>query len=642
MSKLNSGNNSNRDSIKQSAYGQAGRRPGGIGRPMGGMAGIPGDKPKDFKKTLKRLFMYLKPQKIQLILVVFFAILSTVFYIVGPKILGKATTRLLDGIISKVMAYRLHKTIPAIDFKYIGTIILILILLYIISSIFNFIQQFIMAGISQNIIYKMREDINEKLSVLPLKFFDSKTHGEIMSRVTNDIDTISSTLQQSMTQLITSICTIIGVVSMMISISLMLTLVTVIILPISFFITTIIAKFSQKNFAKQQKELGQLNGHVEEMFTGHKIVKVFGHEKKSIDQFNEVNERLYKAGWKAQFISGIIFPVMNFINNIGYVIVCVMGGIFVAKGNIKLGDVQAFIQYSRQFSQPIIQVANIANIIQSTIASAERVFEILDEEEEVSDLHDYKKIEFPKGEVKFHNVKFGYSEDTILMNNLNISVKSGQTIAIVGPTGAGKTTLVNLLMRFYEINDGKITIDGIDIRDLKRENLRNIFGMVLQDTWLFNGTVMENLAYGKINSTEEEIVSAAKAAHADHFIRALPDGYNTVLNEDASNISQGEKQLLTIARAIVANPSILILDEATSSVDTRTELFIQRAMNDLMKGRTSFVIAHRLSTIKDAELILVMNHGNIIEIGNHKELLEKNGFYAELYNSQFRNINLTN
>ena len=642
MSNSNNENSSNKDSFKQNSYSQTGRRPGGIARPMGGMVGASGDKPKDFKKTLKRLLMYLKPQKLQLLLVVFFAILSTVFYIVGPKILGKATTRLLDGIISKVMAYRLHKSIPTIDFKYIGVIILILILLYIISSIFRFIQQYIMADVSQNIVYKMRQDINEKLSVLPLKFFDSKTHGEIMSRVTNDIDTISSTLQQSMTQLITSIFTILGVISMMISISFLLTLVTIIILPISFMITAYIAKTSQKNFAKQQKELGQLNGHVEEMFSGHKIVKVFGHEKKSIDQFNEVNERLYKAGWKAQFISGIIFPVMNFINNIGYVIVCVMGGIFVAKGNIKLGDVQAFIQYSRQFSQPIIQVANIANIIQSTIASAERVFEILDEEEEVSDLHDYKKIEFPKGEVKFHNVKFGYSEDTILMNNLNISVKSGQTIAIVGPTGAGKTTLVNLLMRFYEINDGKITIDGIDIRDLKRENLRNIFGMVLQDTWLFNGTIMENLAYGKINSKEEEIIAAAKAAHADHFIRALPDGYNTILNEDASNISQGEKQLLTIARAIVANPSILILDEATSSVDTRTELFIQKAMNDLMKGRTSFVIAHRLSTIKDAELILVMNHGNIIEIGNHKELLEKNGFYAELYNSQFRNINLTN
>lgn len=641
MSNSDGVNNSNKNSYKQSSYSQVGRRPGGIGRPIG-MAGVPGDKPKDFKKTLKRLLMYLKPQKMQLIFVVFFAILSTVFYIIGPKILGKATTRLLDGMISKFMAYRFHKTIPTIDFRYIGTIILILIFLYIISAIFSFIQQYIMAGVSQSIVYKMRQDINEKLSVLPLKFFDSKTHGEIMSRVTNDIDTISSTLQQSMAQLITAICTVLGVISMMISISLMLTLVTVIILPISFFITAFIAKYSQKNFAKQQKELGQLNGHVEEMFTGNKIVKVFGYEKTSIDEFNKVNDRLYNAGWKAQFISGIIFPMMNFINNIGYIIVCVMGGIFVAKGNIKLGDVQAFIQYSRQFRQPIIQTANIANIIQATIASAERVFEVLDEKEEIPDIKSYKKLEYPEGEVKFQNVRFGYSEDVVLMNNLNINVKPGQTIAIVGPTGAGKTTLVNLLMRFYEINEGKITIDGIDIRNLKRENLRNIFGMVLQDTWLFNGTIMENLAYGKNNSTEEEIISAAIAAHAHHFIRALPDGYNTVLNEDASNISQGEKQLLTIARAIVANPSILILDEATSSVDTRTEVYIQKAMNNLMKGRTSFVIAHRLSTIKDAELILVMNHGSIIEMGNHKKLLEKNGFYAELYNSQFKRMSLTN
>jgi ATP-binding cassette, subfamily B, multidrug efflux pump len=623
------------DNSLNKQQGQQQRRGGPMGGgPMGSM-GMPVQKAKNFKETFFRLVKYIAPYKIQIGIVMIFAVLSTTFNIVGPKIMGYATTRLLDGLIGKFMALRTNTGSPPIDFVYIGHIVLLLLFFYIISAFFGFIQQYLMASVSQKTVYSLRENVNDKLSRLPLKYFDSRTHGEIMSRVTNDIDNISTTLQQNLTQLITSVCTILGSIIMMLSISPILTLITIITLPLSFFVTTVVAKQSQSKFSAQQKELGLLNGHVEEMFTGHKIVKAFGHEKKSISQFEEINDRLYTAGWKAQFISGVIYPMMNFINNIGYVLVCVVGGIYVANGTIKLGDVQAFIQYSRQFTMPIAQTANIANILQSTVASAERVFEILDEPEEIPDRSDFKTIESPKGEVIFRNVKFGYSEDKILMNDMNIDVQPGHTIAIVGPTGAGKTTLVNLLMRFYEINGGTITVDGVDIKDLKRGDLRNIFGMVLQDTWLFNGTVKENIAYGKNNATDEEIITAAKTAHADHFIRALPQGYNTLLNEEASNISQGEKQLLTIARAILADPSILILDEATSSVDTRTEVYIQKAMKALMKDRTSFVIAHRLSTIRDAEMILVMNNGTIIEMGNHEELIEKKGFYADLYNSQF-------
>jgi ATP-binding cassette subfamily B multidrug efflux pump len=622
---------------------QKGQRPGafgpGGGRPGGGFGGGPmrgsAEKAKDVKGTVKRLLKYLKPHTAKLTVVFSFAILSTVFSVLGPKILGKATTRLMNGIIGKYVVYQKHLPVPAIDFQYIGTIILILIGFYILSAIFTYIQQYIMAGVSQKTVFNMRRDINDKLARLPLKYFDSRSHGEIMSRVTNDIDNVSNTLQQSLTQLITSLCTIIGVIIMMLTISPVLTLITLVTLPVSFAVTAFIAKSSQKNFAAQQKELGALNGHVEEMFSGHKIVKAFRHETKSIQEFNEINRRLYSAGWRAQFVSGVIFPMMQFISNIGYVMVCIMGGIYVIKRKIELGDVQAFIQYSQQFSQPIVQTANIANILQSTIASAERVFEILDEAEEIPDRGDARVIQSPRGEVRFQNVKFGYKEGVTLMENMNIDVKPGQTIAIVGPTGAGKTTLVNLLMRFYEINGGKITVDGVDIRDLKRGALRTMFGMVLQDTWLFNGTIKENIAYGKEGAADDEIIRAAKAAHADHFIRALPQGYDTVLNEEASNISQGEKQLLTIARAILADPAILILDEATSSVDTRTEVHIQKAMKELMKGRTSFVIAHRLSTIRDAELILVMNNGAIIEMGYHQELIAKGGFYADLYNSQF-------
>ncbi|MEC0175571.1 ABC transporter ATP-binding protein [Paenibacillus favisporus] len=612
------------------------RRPGprmGGPRHPGGHPGqmMPAQKAKDFKGSLKRLVGYLRPRRGTLIVIFLTAILSTVFSIASPKILGKAITKLLEGVIA------MAKGTPGagIDFTYITQILLILIGLYLFSAAFSYIQQYLMAGVAQKVVYDMREQINAKLSRLPLKYFDSRTHGEILSRATNDVDNISTTLQQSLTQLITSIVTLVGVIVMMLSISPWMTLILIVTLPLSFIVIKAVASRSQKHFMAQQASLGQLNGHVEEMYTGHKIVKAFGRERESVEDFNKINEKLYSSGWKAQFISGIIMPMMMFIGNIGYVLVCVVGGIFVTHGRITIGDVQAFIQYARQFTQPIMQTANIANIIQSTIASAERVFELLDEEEEVPEAADAAVLNNPKGAVEFEHVRFGYKEDAMLIEDMNIDVKPGQTIAIVGPTGAGKTTLINLLMRFYELNGGAITIDGVNITHLKRGNLRSIFGMVLQDTWLFNGTIMENIAYGRAGATNEEVIEAAKAAHADHFIRTLPDGYDTVLNEEASNISQGQKQLLTIARAILADPSILILDEATSSVDTRTEVFIQKAMNDLMKGRTSFVIAHRLSTIRDADLILVMNQGSVIEKGNHEELLAKGGFYADLYNSQF-------
>ncbi|CCJ34361.1 ABC transporter ATP-binding protein [Caloramator australicus] len=628
-------------------------RPAGPRGPMGPAMGRPVEKAKDFKGTVKRLVEYMKPQKIKFIAVFILAVLSTVFNIVGPKIMGKATTKLGEGILARymriiqiqmaiqkkmppqVIAKLKNSPIPSIDYDYIGRILLILIGLYIISASFNFLMAYIMSSVSQEMVFKMRSEVKDKLDRLPLKYFDSRTHGEILSRVTNDMDNIATTLQQSLTQLITSVVTIIGILVMMISISPIMTLIALFTLPASGILTAVIAKKSQKYFAQQQKIIGELNGHVEEMFTGHKIVKAFGREEDSIETFKEINERLYEVGWKAQFMSGFIMPALNFVNNVGYVLICVVGGIFVAKRKIQIGDIQAFIQYMRQFTQPIVQTANIANIIQSTVASAERVFEVLDEPEEVPDKENPMVIENPKGEVKFEHVKFSYKDDQPLMEDINIHVKPGQMIAIVGPTGAGKTTLVNLLMRFYDVKGGRITVDGVDIRDMKREDLRKMFGMVLQDTWLFSGTIKDNIAYGKEGATDEEIIRAAKAAHADHFIRTLPDGYNTVINEEASNISQGQKQLLTIARAFLADPEILILDEATSNVDTRTEVLIQRAMANLMKGRTSFVIAHRLSTIRDADLILVMNHGTIIEQGTHQELLAKGGFYAELYNSQF-------
>jgi ATP-binding cassette subfamily B protein len=496
-----------------------------------------------------------------------------------------------------------------------------------------------MVSVTQSTVYDLREEVNRKLARLPLKFFDSRTHGEILSRVTNDVDNISNTLQQSITQMISSLVTLVGVIIMMFIISPWLALITLVTLPLSVFVSTSVASRSQKFFAEQQKKLGELNGHVEEMYTGHKIIKAFGREAQSVSTFRQINGTLYDAGWKAQFISGILMPMIGFVNNIGYMLVCVVGGIFVTRGMMVIGDVQAFIQYSRQFGQPIMQVANIANVIQSTIASAERVFELLDETEQEPDAAGAAVPTAARGELAFEHVKFGYTEGETLMDDMNIAVKPGQTIAIVGPTGAGKTTLVNLMMRFYEIQGGKISVDGVDIRDLARSDLRKMFGMVLQDTWLFNGTIRDNIAYGRQGATQDEIVRAAKAAHADHFIRTLPDGYDTVLNEEASNISQGQKQLVTIARAILADPTILILDEATSNVDTRTELLIQKGMAALMHGRTSFVIAHRLSTIRDADLILVMNNGQVIEKGTHTSLLAQGGFYADLYNSQFTSGN---
>jgi ATP-binding cassette subfamily B multidrug efflux pump len=609
-----------------------------MGGPMNrswGAMGRPVEKAKDFKGTLKRLLGYFRPQKYRLMIVVGAALIGTVFNIVSPKILGLATTKLFEGLLAKYIAFRRHQPAPGVDFGYIATILLIVLGLYIISAIFMYIQQYIMSEVAQKTIYQLRKEVDEKLSRLPLKFFDSHTHGEILSSAVNDMDNLSTTLQQNITQLISSSLTLLGIIAMMLIINPLLSLIVMLTLPLSLIVTMVIAKRSQNHFRGQQQALGILNGHVEEMYTGHKIVKAFGHEEKSIAKFTDLNETLYEASWKAQFVSGILMPLMRFAGNLGYVFVAVTGGIMVIQGMISIGDVQAFIQYTQQFSMPITQLANIANMIQSGIASAERIFKLLDEQEEIPDVAYAKVIEAPQGAVEFQHVKFGYKDDHILMEDMNIEVQPGQMIAIVGPTGAGKTTLVNLLMRFYEVNSGRILVDGVDITQLKRGELRRIFGMVLQDTWLFNGTIRDNIAYGREGAREEEIIQAAKAAYADHFIRTLPEGYNTILNEEAANISQGQKQLLTIARAFLADPEILILDEATSSVDTRTEMQIQKAMSKLMKGRTSFVIAHRLSTIRDADLILVMNHGTIIEKGTHEELLAKNGFYADLYNSQF-------
>ena len=607
-------------------------RSGGPGHPGGGMGmRPPGEKPKDFKGTLRRLIQYLQPHRYRLLGVLVAAILSTVFSIISPKVMAEGTDILSQGAIAILQGIQG----AGIDFPALMKVLYLLLGLYLFSAAFMYIQQYLMAGVAQRVVYDMREQISAKVGRLPLKYFDSRTHGETLSRATNDVDNISNTLQQSLAQFITSVVTIVGVIIMMLTISPWMTLITILTLPLSVIVVMLVASRSQKHFAGQQKSLGELNGHVEEMYTGHKVVKAFGREEQSVQQFEKVNEELYESGWKAQFISGIIMPLMSFVGNLGYVLICVVGGIFVTRGAISIGDILAFTQYSRQFTQPINQIANISNIIQSTIASAERVFELLDEVEEVPESNQPVQLKQPKGAVAFQGVNFGYKTDELLIKNMNIDVKPGQTVAIVGPTGAGKTTLINLLMRFYEIQDGRITIDGIDIRDMERGKLRSLFGMVLQDTWLFNGTIRDNIAYGREGATEAEVIKAADAAHADHFIRTLPDGYDTVLNEEASNISQGQKQLLTIARAILANPSILILDEATSSVDTRTEVFIQKAMNDLMKDRTSFVIAHRLSTIRGADLILVMDHGNVIEQGNHEELMAQQGFYADLYNSQF-------
>jgi len=599
-------------------------RPRGHGGMMMGL-----DKPKNFKKTFKRLLTYLNPHRLSLFFVLIAAIFGTVFNVIGPKVMGNTITVIFDGAYAKLQGI----SGAAIDFAMVGKLLLLLASLYLFASFFQFIQQFIMASVAQKTVYQLREDVFSKTNSLPLSYFDQHSHGDTLSRVTNDIDLIATTLQQSLTQFITSFVTIIGIIIMMLWISPLLTLITVLSIPLSIFVIRPLLKRSQKHFGDQQSTLGHLNGHIEEMYHGHEVVKAFAREETSINRFKEVNENLYEASKKAQFISGIIMPLMSFIGNISYVLISIVGGILVTQRSISIGDIQAFITYSNQFQQPITQTANIANIIQSTIAAAERVFELLDMEEE-KPVIDPVTVEKVRGQVRFEHVKFGY-EDTLLMDDLNINVQQGQTVAIVGPTGAGKTTLINLLMRFYELNDGKITIDGIDITKMSRDMLRSQFGMVLQDTWLFKGTIKDNIAYGKTNATDEEIIQASKAARADHFIQTLPDGYNTILNEEASNISQGQKQLITIARAMLANSPMMILDEATSSVDTRTEILIQQAMNELMKDRTSFVIAHRLSTIKDADVILVMDKGAVIEQGTHQQLLKARGFYAELYESQF-------
>ncbi|MCO7127698.1 ABC transporter ATP-binding protein/permease [Sporolactobacillus shoreicorticis] len=604
------------------------RRAGGFGP---GHMRMPVQKPKNFRKTFRRLMGYLRPHYAVLVAVLITAVLSTIFTIIAPKLMGNATTKLFEGMMMKM------KGVPGahIDFNYIWGIVIALVLLYVLSSLFTFIMQYLMSGVSQKMVYKLRKQVNEKLARLPVKYYDAHPYGDVLSRAVNDSENISNTLQQSLTASITSIITLIGVVVMMLTISPLLTLVLLVTIPLSFIGIAQITKHSQGYFKQQQEQIGMLNGHVEEMFTGHQVIKAFGKERESVGKFESINGKLYNSAWKAQFLSGIMMPMMMFVGNIGYVLISVVGGILVIHRSIQIGDIQAFIQYARQFGQPLNQIANISNIIQSTIASAERIFEILDEEEVAADAEASEPLQLPKGRVTFDHVGFRYKEDQPLIEDMTIDVKAGQSVAIVGPTGAGKTTLVNLLMRFYEVREGKITVDGTDIRSIKRERLHQLFGMVLQDTWLFKGTIRENIAYGRIGATDEEIVCAAEAAHADHFIRTLPEGYDTILNEEGSNISQGQKQLLTIARAILADPVILILDEATSSVDTRTEVHIQKAMNALMKNRTSFVIAHRLSTIREADLILVMNHGRVIEQGTHHELLEKKGFYADLYNSQF-------
>ncbi len=600
--------------------------------PMGGHGKNVGHnvKAKDFKGTTKKLIKdYLSGYKIALIIVLIFAIGSTIFTIVGPKILGNATTEIFNGIMNKISGG------SGIDFGKIGTILITLVSLYVLSALFSFIQGFTMTGVAQKITYRLRQDIAEKINKLPMKYFDKRTHGEVLSIVTNDVDTLSGNLTQSITQIITAICTIIGILIMMFSISWQMTLISLVILPISATLVKKIVGKSQKYFKSQQDYLGHVNGQVEEIYSGLNIVKVFNAEEKVSKDFEKANDELYHSAWKSQFLSGLMFPVMNFISNVGYVGVAVAGGYLAIKGTITVGNIQSFIQYNKQFTQPINQIAQISSMLQAMIASAERVFEFLEEDEEENTSNENIDITKINGNVEFNHVKFGYDPEKTIINDFNCKVHDGQKIAIVGPTGAGKTTMVKLLMRFYDVTDGKILIDGINIKDFDRGELRKLFGMVLQDTWLFGGTVKDNIKYGKEDTTDDDVIRAAKAAHVHHFIKTLPNGYNSILNEESSNVSAGQKQLLTIARVILTDPKILILDEATSSIDTRTEIQIQNAMDNLMKGRTSFIIAHRLSTIKNADLILVMNHGDIVEQGTHEELLAKGGFYSDLYNSQF-------
>ena len=655
------------------------RQPVKMGGPMGGGMGA-GEKAKDFKGTVKKLAKYLAEFRWQMLMVAIFAVGSTTFAIVSPKILGGATNQIIEDYVS-MKAYEtitsklpngaslpagttgadvlkrlpnkseIESQIPSnqldtikkldlsrrpeFHFDAIWRIVLLLVGLYVLSAIFRYIQTWLMTQVTQTVTFRMRRQLSEKINRLPLSYFDKQTYGEVLSRVTNDVDTISQTLNQSLSQIVSSTVMVLGILAMMFSISWQMSLVALLVLPLAGGVVTLIAKSSQKQFLRQQTQLGELNGHIEEMYGGHQVMRVFNGQKKSLAKFSRINNQLQESAWKAQFLSGLIYPIMNFIGNIGYVIMAILGGWLAINGRLKIGDIQAFIQYINQFNQPLVQVANIANVLQSTAAAAERVFEFLDEPEEQAEGKDLVKLTHVKGEVEFDNVVFGYKPDQTIIKGLSAHIKPGQRVAIVGPTGAGKTTLVNLLMRFYEINSGAIKIDGVDIRQMKRSDVRQMFGMVLQDTWLFNGTIRQNLLYGNPTASEEEMVATAKEAHVDHFVRSLPGGYDMVLGEEATNISQGEKQLLTIARAMLARTPMLILDEATSSVDTRTEVLIQKAMDKLMQGKTSFVIAHRLSTIRDADLILVVRDGNIIEQGKHDELLQQGGFYAELYNSQF-------
>ncbi len=629
-----------------STNNQTNRPRGGgmMGGPGGGPPGMSaGEKAKDFKTSMKKLLGYLAQYKAKLIAVIIFAISSTVFMIVGPKILAKATTELFRGLMSTIAGG------DGIDFAYIAHIMVLLTILYLISSIFSYMQGYMMTDVSMKVTYNLRNQIIEKIDRMPLNYFDKTNNGEILSRVTNDVDTLSQSLNQSVTQLITSAATIIGVLVMMLTISLSLTVVALCIIPLSMLLIMQIIKRSQKHFKQQQEYLGHINGHVEEMYGGHVVMKAFNGEERSVEQFDGYNDSLYHAAWKAQFLSGLVMPIMTSIGNLGYVVICILGGWLASQGTITVGSIQAFIQYVRSFTQPITQIANISNILQQTAAAAERVFEFLGEEEEPADHAIYHIADSKNtaddtasipvsGNVEFKNVKFGYSPDKMVIHDFSATIKQGQKVALVGPTGAGKTTIVKLLMRFYDIDSGQILLDGHDIHDFDKDDLRSVFGMVLQDTWLYNGTIRDNIRYGKLDATDAEVEAAAKAAQVDHFVRTLPNSYDMELNEEASNVSQGQKQLLTIARAILADPKVLILDEATSSVDTRTEILIQKAMDRLMEGRTSFVIAHRLSTIRNADLILCINEGDIVEQGTHEELMAKGGFYAKLYNSQFDKI----
>lgn len=604
------------------------RAPMGMGRGRGN-----NEKAKDLGSTLKKLLAYLKPYHFKICMVMVFAVCSTVFNIIGPKVLAKATDKLSEGIMAKVA------NTGGIDFNYIVKILLILVVLYAASSLFSYIMSWIISGVSQDAAFSLRKDISEKMNRLPLSYFDKHTSGDILSRVTNDIDTIAQSLNQSLSTLISNVVTLVGIFIMMLTISWQMTLIAVIVLPVSMTLMRLVMKHSQKYFTQQQNSLGDVNGHIEEMYGGHQVVKAFNGEEKSVEQFEQYNESLYTSAWKSQFFGSLMMPISNFIGNIGYVGVCIIGGILAGSKTITIGDIQAFIQYVRQFNQPISQIAQAANLLQSTGAAAERVFEFLEEEELTEDSATLttEEVQNMKGAVTFADVHFGYNPDKIIINDFSLHVHAGQKVAIVGPTGAGKTTIIKLLMRFYELNGGSIMIDGEDIKQMKRSDLRSLFGMVLQDTWLFNGTIMDNLKYGRLDATDEEVKKACVNAHVDHFIHTLSDGYNTMINEESSNISAGQKQLLTIARAFLKDPKILILDEATSSVDTRTEVLIQQGMDELMKNRTSFVIAHRLSTIRDADTIIVMRDGDIVEIGNHEGLLKENGFYATLYRSQFEN-----